>query len=213
MRREHQLQQVIPPSPLPAGYTQLDYIGATGTQYIRTNLTGYTTYWKWYSLGRPAYYDTTNNANFIIHGNDGAYGNGRIMSMVGGTTSGGTNNFDYVGGTGYKSVSLSANIPYGTLMEIYEDHDHVEINGTSYNLSKGNLTLNVKTLFFAQKFNSSTWGYSSAICKRFKVWDNNDNLKLDGYPALRNSDNKPGLYDLVTNTFFTNAGSGEFLYG
>lgn len=29
-------------------------------------------------------------------------------------------------------------------------------------------------------------------------------------PSVRNSDNKPGMYDLVTNTFFTNEGEGEF---
>ena len=33
------------------------------------------------------------------------------------------------------------------------------------------------------------------------------------FPVIRNSDSKPGLYDTVTGTFFTNAGTGEFTYG
>jgi len=33
------------------------------------------------------------------------------------------------------------------------------------------------------------------------------------YPCYRKSDNKPGMYDIVTDTFFTNAGSGEFTVG
>jgi len=32
-------------------------------------------------------------------------------------------------------------------------------------------------------------------------------------PMLRNSDNKPGMYDLVNDVFYTNAGTGEFTWG
>ena len=32
-------------------------------------------------------------------------------------------------------------------------------------------------------------------------------------PAKRDSDDVVGMYDLVSNTFFTNAGSGSFSYG
>lgn len=44
---------------------------------------------------------------------------------------------------------------------------------------------------------------------KFILWKEN---KIERYyiPSVRNSDNKPGMYDLVTNTFFTNAGTGEF---
>jgi hypothetical protein len=33
-------------------------------------------------------------------------------------------------------------------------------------------------------------------------------LVRDFIPAVRDSDSKPGFYDLVTNQFYTNAGSG-----
>jgi len=32
-------------------------------------------------------------------------------------------------------------------------------------------------------------------------------------PCYRKSDNKPGMYDLTNGVFYTNAGSGEFIYG
>ena len=32
-------------------------------------------------------------------------------------------------------------------------------------------------------------------------------------PCIRNSDNKPGLYDKVNKVFYVNKGSGEFKYG
>ena len=32
-------------------------------------------------------------------------------------------------------------------------------------------------------------------------------------PLVRNTDNKPGMYDLVNDVFYTNAGSGDFTWG
>lgn len=45
-----------------------------------------------------------------------------------------------------------------------------------------------------------------------QIWDN-DILVRDYVPCYRKSDNKPGMYDLVTETLLTNDGTGEFLYG
>ena len=44
-----------------------------------------------------------------------------------------------------------------------------------------------------------------------KIWNKGD-LVRDLIPCYRKSDNEAGMYDLVTETFFTNAGTGEFLY-
>lgn len=45
------------------------------------------------------------------------------------------------------------------------------------------------------------YAYDGEILKRFFV------------PAMRNSDSVLGMYDKVSNTFFTNAGTGEFIGG
>ena len=45
-----------------------------------------------------------------------------------------------------------------------------------------------------------------------KIW-NNDVLVRNFIPAKRNSDNVFGMYDTVTNTFFTNQGTGDFIAG
>jgi hypothetical protein len=45
-----------------------------------------------------------------------------------------------------------------------------------------------------------------------QIYDNNI-LVRDFIPARRNSDGVLGMYDTVTNTFFTNAGTGEFIAG
>ncbi len=46
-----------------------------------------------------------------------------------------------------------------------------------------------------------------------KIYDSNNVLVRNLIPAKRNSDNEVGMYDTVTNTFFTNAGTGEFIAG
>ena len=46
----------------------------------------------------------------------------------------------------------------------------------------------------------------------FKVYGV-DGLIRDFIPCYRKSDNKTGMYDLVTDTFFANAGTGEFTVG
>ena len=42
---------------------------------------------------------------------------------------------------------------------------------------------------------------------------NNQTVIRDMYPCIRKSDNKPGMYDIITNQFFINSGTGEFITG
>jgi hypothetical protein len=44
------------------------------------------------------------------------------------------------------------------------------------------------------------------------MWENG-NLIKSLIPARRISDNILGLYDIINNQFYTNAGSGEFIAG
>lgn len=61
---------------------------------------------------------------------------------------------------------------------------------------------------------SSRGDDGTAILYYYKLSDNNNVLKRDLYPCYRKSDNVAGMYDMVTNTFFTNAGSsGTFTVG
>ena len=41
----------------------------------------------------------------------------------------------------------------------------------------------------------------------------NENTVENLFPVYRKSDSKPGMHDIVTNTFFTNRGTGEFTVG
>ena len=52
----------------------------------------------------------------------------------------------------------------------------------------------------------------SAKLYNVKFYKNGD-MVFNGIPAKRNSDNVVGMYDTVTDTFFTNAGTGTFTAG
>lgn len=49
--------------------------------------------------------------------------------------------------------------------------------------------------------------------KNVEFYQNGIDLTFNYIPCYRKSDNIIGMYDLVTNTFYTNAGTGEFIKG
>lgn len=65
---------------------------------------------------------------------------------------------------------------------------------------------------FARNNNESVTNYCKSKTTMAKFWNNNT-LVRNFIPCYRKSDNKPGLYDLVENKFYTNQGTGEFIAG
>lgn len=69
-------------------------------------------------------------------------------------------------------------------------------------------------LIFASSQWNTTYAYNGpSRCYYLKVYNGPGTLVRDLVPCIRNSDNKPGMYDRVNNVFYTNQGSGEFKYG
>ena len=103
----------------------------------------------------------------------------------------------------------------GQWVESYEDANSITLNGVTAHITKNSNTRNERVILFGGIYgngsNNRFFGHGKYA--RCKIWDGNDNVKFDGYPALRLSDSKPGLYDLAGGIFYTNAGSGDFLYG
>ena len=51
-----------------------------------------------------------------------------------------------------------------------------------------------------------------AKCRIYEYWHYEGDILIQHMiPVKRNSDNKPGMYDTVSQTFYTNAGTGEFI--
>jgi hypothetical protein len=96
---------------------------------------------------------------------------------------------------------------------------HADLNKNYYTLDDYTHTFNYKN--FQSNYNcyifcvneSDTRSYSSAMeLYNFKLYDNGTLIR-DYIPCRRKSDNVLGLYDVVNNQFYTNAGTGVFIAG
>lgn len=87
------------------------------------------------------------------------------------------------------------------------------INGTEYDLSWTGSVQDRTLWLFGRNQTSSPTNYLSTTKMWYcKMWDGNT-LVRDYVPCYRKSDSETGMYDLVTETFFENQGTGEFSYG
>lgn len=66
-------------------------------------------------------------------------------------------------------------------------------------------------LFGVHRTTIGNWG--TRTIRYFKYWGKDDNLLRDMIPCYRKSDSAIGMFDLVSQTFFTNAGTGVFTVG
>lgn len=198
MRRE---DITIQQSPLPSGYRQLEYIESTGTQRISI----------------PNYYPSTSSvvsATVMYKNNDTdvifqtGTGNQRFM-LIKTNVSG---RYDYVAGNGYKQCPGIAvgDWEKDKWQYINFTFNELVINGNTYTINgQANVIPNVYDFnIFAQNWGG--YGYYIFRLKGFNVLSQQEDINL--IPALRLADSKPGLYDIVNNVFYTNAGTGEFLY-
>jgi len=189
---------------LPSEYQQVEYIESTGTQYIDTGI----------KLNQDSKIITE-----IQLTNDGSQPN----AIFGSRTSSTENNFECVS-------SSSSNVGIRIDFQSYETNRLT----TEFNNEK-NYILISKTLMqigertkrqisytdFETPSNcyifyvsgGNIYGQKARMkLYNFKIYQN-DVLIKDFIPCYKKINNEIGLYDLVSNTFFTNAGTGVFLKG
>ena len=186
------------------GYTPIEYLESTGTQWIDTGLvtpnssTTITTF-----NGRAAY--TSENRNFIVAYADATsahyceFFNHKF----------GVNDLD----SGYFSPLLSANTPYDIYMQI-----NGSINTTfGINVSGNNHS------YSTTKYQSTKMGHlllfkldSDYISKGLRLYKSkiiiNNTLVRDFIPVL-DPDGVPCVFDKVEGKFYYNAGTGDFIAG
>lgn len=173
-----------PQSLLPNKYTALEYIESTGTQYIDTGLTVN----KTDSYEMILITHLTNNDNWA-----GANGYLQFQAKIG------------------NNKKSKIDIKYINKIEtIFVDDQQVSSIdwSTSYNGT------NVKLGIFRLGDTNNTWysqtGQSGKLysCKIL----NNNNL-IRNFVPCKNTSGILGLYDIVNNVFYTNAGTGTFTAG
>lgn len=181
---------------LPTGYTEVQYIQSSGTQYVDTEI--------------PANSDVRTTAEFVLLENSestscifGAQGTDSKRYVFCAKSSG-TFRSDY--GTEYITG------PAVALNEYYavdKNRNLCTLNGTLITCSAATFTDNSNLYIFARS-------YTSLSPSKIKLYKSNiyvaDALVRDFKPCI-NPDGKVGLYDLISGKFYANAGTGVFTAG
>ena len=194
---------------LPAGYTELEYIESTGTQYIDTGVKAsdcYGIYADFTPLG--------------IHGLSGVFGSNTKAQN-------GTSLWLHNGGSGVAFyirpntlVALSPQISTNNILNTRCVFSM--LNGVAtftYNNVTSSGTCNIGTTTYDTTIKvcgcSAFYDNYSAKAKynKFMLYKENNTLIRNFIPAMRNSDNVVGMYDTISGTFFTNSGTGDFVAG
>jgi len=207
VRRANMVAAGSTPSRLPAGYTELAYIEGTGTQYIDTGKVFNSNYKYKFKFKR----NNTSNTPFAGY---------RTASSA---TSGQNCTFSFSGSNDaltYATASASAGISLGAKNTdeheiVFSPSDHLlTYDGTSKWNNSWTTSEVISTMNF-YLFVDNRPSMVSPMNGRFYYYQvyNGNVLVQDLVPAMRDSDSVAGMYDLVSNTFLTNAGSGTFNYG
>jgi len=189
---------------LPSTYTQVSYIESTGTQYIDTGIIfnqglRIETEMAWTEFSNTgantifgARTDTGATRYLVTdyHGIDYAYGTDRVDPM--------TIPLDYF-----------YNILFDTLTENSFTYGADNNYWTAYQVP---INTNTTGIIFGyhRASDDSIRNLAKAKCKSFII-KNNSSIIFNGIPCKRNIDQKPGMYDLISKTFLTNQGTGEFV--
>lgn len=184
---------------LPAEYTQLEYIESTGTQYIDTGVVPKTT------LSIKIKYNILQLAssnNIAIFGSISSQTG--LFSGVAGSPS------VYYINTGATSLS---DIPFAfnTIREEEYINDTMIRDGVTYTTDPI-IENNISMTLFGRNTGSEIARIGTLRIYYFTLYDNGV-LIQNLIPAKRNSDNVLGMYDTVSGTFLTNAGTGTFTAG
>ena len=182
---------------LPDGYTQLEYIQSSGSQYINT--------------GFKPNQDTkiSITVDFPLSGTTWLYG---------GRTSAGSNSLGFLceGGNHYRfdyasSINELATKPTGKFT-IDSDKNKCYINGElAFTATYKTFASPVNMYIFNNNNNGSLSGGSSAKLYNCSIYNNG--VLIRSFIPCKNASGTVGLYDSINNQFYQNAGSGTFIAG
>ena len=205
--------QFVPGPELSSGYTFLDYIESTGTQYF--NLSPL----KPNELGKAELAFTFDQecATYAacLLGCSSNVNTARIVRRYNGANSDWTVE---ISNASPSRTSASNLLALGTRYEFDIDFINLygNLNGTPIYTFAGppSSTSTFRDLYLLADNDVSGVSYKArGKLEYFVAYDRNAKLIHNLLPAKRNSDNVIGMYDEVNNVFCTNAGSGQFIPG
>lgn len=183
---------------IPSAYLPLKYLESTGTQYI--------------DLGVGVKANTVFKATFSI----ASTATGRSYFGARNSTN---ERFQIVNSIGIGGGYYLSNTVYPLANQKYEIEMHANgdmyLDGVKRSASTGTFSqvaFGRNLWLFATNYYDSSVGPGASTFWSAIIYEGNVPVR-DLYPALRKSDNKPGMYDRITKQFFVNQGTGEFNYG
>lgn len=183
---------------LPVGYTKVEYIQSSGTQYIDTGF-------------KP-------NQDTRISITVDFPSSGHTAWLYGGRTSAGSNSFGFLclSSGAYRFDYASSNKELTTkptgIFTIDSDKNKCYINGElAATVTYTTFSSPVNMYIFNNNNNGSLSGGSSAKLYNCSVYDNG--VLIRHFIPCKNPDGAVGLYDTIGKQFYANAGTGEFTAG
>lgn len=194
---------------LPDGYTELESIESTGTQYIDTGVNIDN------NLGvemdfvcKSAISTTGGEFGSFFGGSKNASGDIGARVWIG-TYKHGSN----LGTFDWNQTSYNGGLSVGTRMQLsLRNGTYTTSNGVSVTPPAATFDAAQNAYLFATNTGGITVERAKVLLYSCKVYSG-DTLARDFIPAKRNSDGAIGLYDLVTEAFFANSGTGVFTAG
>lgn len=190
---------------VPAGYTQLKYLESTGTQYIDTGIA------------------PTNTTGLMVKFNRQTNGDQVVVGILSGN--GGAGQIDVNPWRGTLTMPFAESYSYGICGQMidkidyevsinYKNNRKRYVNGISVLDISKTLVAHDNTIYMFAGHSGSgpaDWFLKGHIYY-LQITEGTE-LVRNFIPARRNSDGVLGMYDTVSNTFFTNKGTGEFIAG
>ena len=189
----YQPQPPGPVNPLPEGYTQLEYIQSSGAQYINTGVLVSE------KIGLLFEYQQNPETVGCICGCDQGWTNSGIIIV---------NNIISFGSTTSESA-LGLND--GVKHQISLQSGVFKKDGVVIFTGSGVFTSSVPFCIFTLNRNGMPQEYSSVTMWSFKIYNADECVR--NYMPCKNPSGEIGMYDLVNNQFYKNAGTGEFIAG
>ena len=191
-------------------YQEVEYIQSNGNQYINTGLIGHMNYK--YEIE----FQQLDSSSYRIWG---AFGQnnyvGYNMSITWISSSRGICWESQASNQNYVSIGeLDSNKHTIIIDDGYIIYDGVNKGRSSGHNSEFSIDKNI-FLFTANPGDATPTSNLNGRIFSYKVWDNNGNIVQDFIPCYKipESDNIIGMYDIVNNEFYTNAGTGSFTKG
>lgn len=193
---------------IPDEYKKVEYLESTGTQYIYTNVPG------------RSGVECKAKVSWVEGGASDAcifgarkYASDRIMLIHQYPLQ----KWTIGNGDSYTGLSrIDYDVPYFVEAKTAIGEQYLKINGnaiyTGTDATEYINNFNLSIFACTRESENNVTLFAKARVY-YLVASVNDNVVLNAVPCIRKSDNKPGLYDTVSSTFLTNAGTGEFLCG